>query len=94
MRDDDIRHIHPVHFEHINPFGHYRFDTRRGPAKGRLRPLRPGTYTSRAIPATDMESRFSTWGWSSWRVRADAGVLCGRLGGWRSGRAVRDARSD
>ena len=53
MRDDDIRHIHPVHYEHINPFGHYRFDTRRGPAKGRLRPLRPVTYTSRAIPATN-----------------------------------------
>ena len=33
MRDDDIRHIHPVHYEHINPFGNYRFDTRRGPAK-------------------------------------------------------------
>ena len=40
LSDDDIRHIHPVHFEHINPFGHYRFDTERGPAKGRLRPLR------------------------------------------------------
>jgi Tn3 transposase DDE domain-containing protein len=53
MRDEDIRHIHPVHYEHINPFGHYRFDTRRGPAKGRLRPLRPGTYTSRATPATN-----------------------------------------
>jgi hypothetical protein len=47
------RHIHPVHFEHINPFGHYRFDTRRGPAKGRLRPLRLATYTSRAIAATN-----------------------------------------
>ena len=53
LRDDDIRHIHPVHFEHINPFGHYRFDTRRGPAKGRLRPLRPAIYTSHTIPATN-----------------------------------------
>jgi TnpA family transposase len=53
LRDDDIRHIHPVHFEHINPFGHYRFDTQRGPAKGRLRPLRPATYTPRTIPATN-----------------------------------------
>jgi len=26
LRDDDVRHIHPVHHEHINPFGHYRFD--------------------------------------------------------------------
>jgi Tn3 transposase DDE domain len=42
LGDDDIRHIHPVHFEHINPFKHYRCDTRRGPAKGRLRPLRRG----------------------------------------------------
>jgi len=42
LRDDDI---HPVHYEHINPFGHYRFDTQRGPAKGRLRPLRPATHT-------------------------------------------------
>jgi len=53
LRDDDIRHIHPVHFEHINPFGHYRFDTQRGPAKGRLRPLRPATYTPRVTAATN-----------------------------------------
>ncbi|MDQ3677621.1 MAG: Tn3 family transposase [Actinomycetota bacterium] len=53
MRDDDIRHIHPVHFEHINPFGHYRFDTRRGPAKGRLRPLRAATYISREAATTN-----------------------------------------
>ncbi len=53
MNDDDVRHIHPVHFEHINPFGHYRFDTRRGPAKGRLRPLRTTTYISRETPATN-----------------------------------------
>jgi hypothetical protein len=26
LRGEDIRHIHPVHFEHINPIGHYRFD--------------------------------------------------------------------
>jgi hypothetical protein len=38
--DEDIRHIHPVHYEHINPYGHYRFDTRRA-ANGKLRPLRP-----------------------------------------------------
>ncbi len=29
LTDADVRHIHPVHYEHINPFGHYRFDTRR-----------------------------------------------------------------
>lgn len=44
---------HPVHFEHINPFGYYRFDTQRGPAKGRLRPLRPAAYTARQTPATN-----------------------------------------
>jgi hypothetical protein len=35
LRDDDIRHIHPAHYEHINPFGHYRFHpprTREGTA--------------------------------------------------------------
>jgi hypothetical protein len=53
LRNEDIRHIHPVHFEHINPFGHYRFNTRRGPTKGRRRPLRPATYTSREIAATN-----------------------------------------
>lgn len=53
LRHDDIRHIHPVHFEHINPFGRYRFDTQRGPAKDRLRPLRPATYTARTTPATN-----------------------------------------
>ncbi len=49
VRDDDVRHIHPVHFEHINPFGHYRFDTRRGPAKGRFAHCAPRP-TPRARP--------------------------------------------
>lgn len=53
LPDDDIRHIHPVHYEHINPYGHYRFDTRRGPARGKLRPLRSGTHTPPAIAATN-----------------------------------------
>ncbi|MEA2181748.1 MAG: hypothetical protein QOF69_933 [Solirubrobacteraceae bacterium] len=53
LRNEDIRHIHPVHFEHINPFGHYRFNTRRGPTKGRRRPLRPATYTRGEIAATN-----------------------------------------
>jgi len=53
LRDDDVRHIHPVHHEHINPFGHYRFDTRREPTEGRLRPLRATTYISRETPATN-----------------------------------------
>jgi hypothetical protein len=53
LADDDVHHIHPVHFEHINPFGHYRFDTRRGPAKGRLRPLHAATYIPRTASATN-----------------------------------------
>lgn len=63
MGDDDVRHIHPVHYEHINPFGHYRFDTRRGPAKGRLRPLRAATYIPRAAATTNATAT------NAWRCR-------------------------
>jgi hypothetical protein len=50
--DEDIRNIHPVHHEHINPYGHYRFDTRRA-ANGKLRPLRPANITPTKITATN-----------------------------------------
>jgi TnpA family transposase len=50
--DEDIRHIHPVHHEHINPYGHYRFDTRRA-ANGKLRPLRPANITPTKTAATN-----------------------------------------
>jgi hypothetical protein len=39
--------------EPVNPCGHYRFDTRRGTAKGRLRPLRTATYIPRQTSATN-----------------------------------------
>ncbi len=53
LADEDVRHIHPVHHEHINPYGRYRFDVARG-AKGRLRPLRaPGGASSQAKAATN-----------------------------------------
>ena len=52
MPDEDIRHIHPVHHEHINPYGHYRFDTPRA-ASGKLRPLRPANITPTKNTATN-----------------------------------------
>ena len=38
VRDDDVARLSPARYEHINPFGRYRFD--RLPKKGRYRPLR------------------------------------------------------
>jgi Tn3 transposase DDE domain len=50
--DEDIRYIHLVHHEHINPYGHYRFDTRRA-VNGKLRPLRPANITATKNTATN-----------------------------------------
>ena len=49
LRDDDIRHIHPVHFEHINPFGQLPL---RHPARPREGPAAPAA-TRDLHPAHD-----------------------------------------
>jgi TnpA family transposase len=42
VRDEDIAHLSPARFEHLNPYGKYLFDLTHLPHKG-LRPLRePG----------------------------------------------------
>ncbi len=36
----DVAHLSPARYEHINPFGHVRFDPSTVPPRGTLRPLR------------------------------------------------------
>jgi TnpA family transposase len=38
--DDDVVHLSPARFEHINPYGRYHFDPELAKSKGPLRPLR------------------------------------------------------
>ena len=40
VRDEDLVHISPARFEHINRYGKYRFDVEAGQRRKGLRPLR------------------------------------------------------
>jgi len=40
VRDEDLVHISPARFEHINRYGKYRFDIEAGQRRKGLRPLR------------------------------------------------------
>jgi TnpA family transposase len=43
MNDEDIARLSPARYEHINPYGKYRFEAEEGLSRSRLRPLRPPT---------------------------------------------------
>jgi TnpA family transposase len=40
ITDEDIAHLSPARFEHINPYGRYRFEVEAGMKRTALRPLR------------------------------------------------------
>ena len=40
ISDEDLRHLGPARFEHINPYGHYTFDIQQELQRKGLRPLR------------------------------------------------------
>ena len=47
VNDEDISRLSPARYEHINPYGKYRFETQEGLSRTRLRPLRgPGEHPS------------------------------------------------
>jgi TnpA family transposase len=41
VNEEDIAHLSPARFEHINPYGKYRFDVAKNQERQGLRPLRP-----------------------------------------------------
>jgi TnpA family transposase len=41
VNDEDIARLSPARYEHINPYGKYRFEVEAGLSRTRLRPLRP-----------------------------------------------------
>ena len=41
VSDEDIARLSPARYEHINPYGKYRFEVEEGLSRTRLRPLRP-----------------------------------------------------
>ncbi|MCY7285415.1 MAG: Tn3 family transposase [Cyanobacteria bacterium CAN_BIN43] len=41
VNEEDIAHLSPARFEHINPYGKYRFDVAENQERQGLRPLRP-----------------------------------------------------
>ena len=41
VSDEDIARLSPARYEHINPYGKYRFEVEEGLSRIRLRPLRP-----------------------------------------------------
>ena len=43
VNDEDISRLSPARYEHINPYGKYRFEVEEGLSRTRLRPLRPPT---------------------------------------------------
>jgi hypothetical protein len=43
VNDEDIARFSPARYEHINPYGKYRFDIEEGLSRTPLRPLRPPT---------------------------------------------------
>jgi hypothetical protein len=40
IKDDDLRHLGPARYEHINPYGHYTFNVQQELQRKGLRPLR------------------------------------------------------
>ncbi|MDQ1327703.1 MAG: Tn3 family transposase, partial [Candidatus Poribacteria bacterium] len=40
IMESDLRHLSPARFEHINPYGKYRFDIDKELQRKELRPLR------------------------------------------------------
>ncbi|HYQ91655.1 MAG TPA: Tn3 family transposase, partial [Candidatus Competibacteraceae bacterium] len=40
VQEEDIAHLSPARYEHINPYGRYRFEVNPELAPNRLRPLR------------------------------------------------------
>jgi hypothetical protein len=48
VSEADIARLSPARYEHINPYGNYRFDVEAGLSRTCLRPLRaPGEHPSR-----------------------------------------------
>ena len=43
VNEEDIARLSPARYEHINPYGKYRFEVEEGLSRTRLRPLRPPT---------------------------------------------------
>jgi hypothetical protein len=43
VNEEDIARLSPARFEHINPYGKYRFEVEEGLSRFRLRPLRQPT---------------------------------------------------
>ena len=41
INEEDIAHLSPARFDHINPYGKYRFDLIENQNRQGLRPLRP-----------------------------------------------------
>jgi hypothetical protein len=41
VNEEDIARLSPARYEHINPYGKYRFEAQEGLSRTRLRPLRP-----------------------------------------------------
>jgi TnpA family transposase len=41
VNEEDIARLSPARYEHINPYGKYRFEVEEGLSRTRLRPLRP-----------------------------------------------------
>jgi Tn3 transposase DDE domain len=42
IHDDDLRHLSPARYEHINPYGNYEFNVGVQFSREKLRPLRAG----------------------------------------------------
>jgi Tn3 transposase DDE domain len=40
VNEEDIARLSPARYEHINPYGKYRFEVEEGLSRSRLRPLR------------------------------------------------------
>ena len=48
VNEEDIARLSPARYEHINPYGKYRFEVEEGLSRSRLRPLRqPNEQPSR-----------------------------------------------
>src|SRR5947207_4205438 len=43
VNEEDIARLSPARYEHINPYGKYRFEVEEGLSRSRLRPLRQAT---------------------------------------------------
>ena len=42
VNEEDIARLSPARYEHINPYGKYRFEVSKDLGGAKLRPLRPG----------------------------------------------------